>query len=77
MESLKNNTSAKVTFGNPSGVHQLSTVGDFMEHLSQFDSERAMIIDSNGDTYTIDSDDIHLWNPDEVEIGESPVAIFF
>ena len=53
---------------------QLSTVKDLIKHLAQFDQDKPFIIDSDGDTHTIDDLDIQLWNVDD---EESPVALYF
>ena len=51
---------------------ELHTVGDLVKHLSQFDADRPLIVDIDGNTFPPDTEDINLW--DETA-DDSPIAI--
>jgi len=51
----------------------LNTVGDLILYLATFDPSTTLIVDSDGNTYPLNTDDLETWNPKD---PESPVAFY-
>ena len=49
------------------------TVKELIKLLEKLDPDKLVIIDDNGNTYGLDSDEISIWNEND---PESPVAIY-
>jgi len=53
-------------------MSSLLTVRDLIKHLEQFGSERALIVDSDGDTWPVEEEMFQPWS----EEPNAPIAIF-
>jgi uncharacterized membrane protein YgaE (UPF0421/DUF939 family) len=49
------------------------TVNDLVKHLSKFDQQKLLILDVEGNTFTLITNDIKEWDEND---SDSPVAIF-
>ena len=53
-------------------LETFQTVGESIDHLETLGRERFLMFDCYGNTNSVGSDDICIWNPDD---ADSPVAI--
>lgn len=55
----------------------LETVGDLIDHLASLGRDRTLMVDVDGNTFPLTTDDIGLWDPmSATKDATHPVAFF-